>query len=172
MDEARIIEEVDRLLPEVCKSLHAAVAAHPAAARRTIPQIRALAFLYHHAPATVGEVAAGVGVGMPAASELIDRLVEEGLVERSANPADRRQVLLRLTPRAREHGDRLHALRRAQIRAALDRLAPEERPYLLRAIQALAEALRETPAVADPTPPASPGRGSDAVSDPAPLACM
>lgn len=148
MDEALVVAEIDRLLPEVCKSLHAVVAAQPQAARRTLPQMRAMAFLYHHDPSTVGEVAAGVGTSMPATSELLDRLVEEGLIERSVNPADRRQVLLRLTPRARAFGDELHALRRAQIRAALDLLTPEERPYLLRVVQVLAEALRGDPRTA------------------------
>lgn len=145
MDEARIIAEVDRLLPQVCKSLHAVVASYPEAAKRTLPQMRAMAFLYHHDDASVSEVAAGVGASLPAASELIDRLVEEGLVDRAVNPDDRRQVLLRLTPRAREFGDRLHAVRRAQIRSALDQLAPEERPYLLRSVQVLADALQIDP---------------------------
>ncbi len=67
------------------------------------------------------------------------------MVERSVNPADRRQVLVALTPQAEAFRRRLHALRRAQLRTALDRLAPEERPVFLRSLEALVAALRQDP---------------------------
>ena len=162
MNDAQIIDEVDRLLPQICKDLNAAVASDPEAAGRTFPQMKALGFLYYHEGATVGEVAAGVGASMPAVSELLDRLVEEGFAERSANPADRRQVLISLTPRARAFGDRLHAARRERIRSALSRLDPAEHAVLLRSIQALAEAFQVEPAAREShaAPTLSPVGGS------------
>jgi DNA-binding MarR family transcriptional regulator len=159
MDDAHIIDQVDRLLPEICKGLNAAVAADPEAAKCTFPQMKVMAFLYYHDRSTVGEVAAGVGVSMPAASELLDRLVEDGWIERAANPADRRQVLICLTPRARAFGNRLHVARREQIRSAMSRLDPAEHGALLRSIQALAEAFRPVPAARASHPAASAAHG-------------
>ena len=148
------------LLPEIGKLLYAAVARHPEAAGRSLGQIKLMAHLYQHGQQTVGEVATGLGVSMPTASELVDRLVEDGMVERTANPADRRQVLLGLTPKAHAFATRMRALRRAQLRAALDRLTPEERPVFVRSLEALVEALRQNPdellAAAEPEPDHTP----------------
>lgn len=141
MEEDTVVEEVVKLLPVIGRRLHAAVANHPFIERRTVPQLRVLIFLHRREHATISEIAAGVGAGLPAISEMVDRLVEDGSVERAVNPADRRQVLVRLTPRARAFGDRIHDIRRAQVIAALELLTPEQRPYLLPVVQALAEAL-------------------------------
>lgn len=144
MNEDEIIQQVLIALPLIGKRLHASVAAHPEAAGRSLGQIRAMVHLYHHDSSTVGDLAGALGVTMPTASELIDRLVEDGLVERAVNPEDRRQVLVSLTPRAREFGNRIHQVRRAQVKSALSRLEPHEWPAFARSMQALAEALAES----------------------------
>lgn len=144
MDENALIDEVVELLPEIGKLLHAAVASHPLASRLTLAQIKTLVHLHSYGRCTVGEIAAGLGVSMSTASELVDRMVEAGWVERAENPADRRQVLVWLTPESQAFATQVHDLRRAQVRSALNRLAPEERPALLRSLRALAAALRET----------------------------
>jgi MarR family transcriptional regulator, organic hydroperoxide resistance regulator len=50
---------------------------------------------------------------------VLDRLERRGLVERAANPADRRSVLVRLTP-----DGRTHAARVAEAYAALEQRLP------------------------------------------------
>ena len=140
-----MVERALPLLPEIGKLLYAAVSSHPAAAGLSLGQIKATALLASRGRCTVGEIAAGIGVSMPTASELVDRLVEGGMAQRAVNPADRRQVLVELTPEARRFKTEMRALRRAQVRAALNRLAPEERPVFLRSLEALVEALRQHP---------------------------
>lgn len=151
-----LVEQALPLLPQVGKLLYAAVARHPDADGLTLGQIKLTMFLLHHGRRTMGEVADGLGVSMPAASELVDRLVEAGMVVRGADPADRRKVLVDLTSRAEEFGGRMRTLRRAQLRAALERLAPAERPVFVRSLEALVEALRQDPGefALEPTPPA------------------
>lgn len=53
-------------------------------------------------PATLNQVAATVQRGAPAISRAIDALVRAGLVERQADPANRRRLALRLTDGGRE----------------------------------------------------------------------
>ena len=158
-----LVEQALPLLPQVGKLLYAAVARHPDAEGLTLGQIKLTMFLLHQGRRTVGEVADGLGVSMPAASELVDRLVEAGMVERAADPADRRKVLVGLTTRAEAFGGRLRALRRAQVRAALERLAPAERPVFVRSLEALVEALRQDLGDVVPAPSAAPGTEVDAV---------
>ena len=140
-----LVEHALPLLPELGKLLYAAVSRHAEAAGLSLAQMKALGYLAQHGNRTVGEIATGLGVSKPSASELVDRLVEAGLAERGANPDDRRQVRVWLTPAAEGLKTRMQALRRAQLRAALGRLAPEERPVFVRSLEALVEALREDP---------------------------
>jgi DNA-binding MarR family transcriptional regulator len=142
------------LAPEIARRMHASFTGHPIVEGRPLAQIKLMGLLYRQGRSTVGEAAAGLGVTMPTASEQIDRLVEEGLLVREVNPADRRQVLVDLTPKAREFAREIHELRLRQMRAALDRLDPEERPVFIRALEALAEALRLD---ADELPPVPEG---------------
>ncbi len=141
------------LVPEIARRMYATFTSHPLAIGRPIGQVKLMGMLYRRGRCTVGEAAEGLGVTMPTASEQIDRLVDEGLLVREVNPADRRQVLIDLTPVARGFGREIHTLRMRQLLAALDLLEPEERPAFLRSLQALVEALRlepdELPALPD-----------------------
>lgn len=156
VDDDALIERALPLLPEIGKLLYAAVSRHPVAAGLSLPQIKALGHLSHHGRRSVGEIAHGLGVSLPSASDVVDRLVERGLAERGANPADRRQVLVWLTPEAERFKTELSTLRRAQLRAALDRLEPAERPVFVRSLEVLVVALR-------PESDATPAAASNAI---------
>jgi DNA-binding MarR family transcriptional regulator len=52
-------------------------------------------------PVRIGELTRHVLLSQPALSRMVDRLAERGLVERSADPADRRGVRLSLTEAGR-----------------------------------------------------------------------
>ena len=144
LDEA-LVERALPLLPEVGKLLYTAVARHPLLCGLSMTQIKAMWHVYAHGQRTMGEIAAGIGVSLPAASEVVDRLVDAGLAVRGSNPADRRQVLVGLTPEAEALATEMRRLRRGQIRAAMYRLPPAERPVFVHALEALVEALREEP---------------------------
>lgn len=70
--------------------------------------------------ATVGELAERLGLRHHSAVGLVDRLAARGLVRREVDPADRRQVLIRLTRRAEALLARLSLAHREELR----RLAP------------------------------------------------
>jgi len=147
-----IIQRSMDLVPEIARRMYASFTGHPLAAGRPIGQVKLMGLLYREGRCTVGDAAAGLGVTMPTASEQIDRLVDEGLLVREVNPADRRQVLVDLTPKAREFGREVHELRLRQLCAALDRLDPADRPAFLRSLEALVEALRLDQAELPPLP--------------------
>lgn len=140
-----LVERALPLLPEVGKLLYTAVARHPLLCNLSMTQVKALWHVHAHGQRTMGEIAEGIGVSLPAASEVVDRLVEAGLAVRGSNPADRRQVLVGLTPDAEALATEMRRLRRAQIRAAMQRLPSAERPVFVHALAALVEALREEP---------------------------
>ena len=150
-EDDALIERAATLLPEIGKLLAARIACQPRLAHLSVGQIKTMGHLATHARQTVGEIASGLGVAMPTASELVDRLVEAGLAERAVNPENRRQVHVWLTPEAVALSTEVRGLRHAQLRAALARLAPAERPVFVRSLEALVAALRDQPAPAATT---------------------
>jgi len=140
--DTELIEDVLAILPEIGRNVFKGMTSDPIADGRSLGQIKVIACLHLRGRLPVKDVAAALGVTMPTASELIDKLVDDDLLRREVNPADRRQVLVALTPAAEEVGRRFHDLRRAQIQRAFELLEPEERPIFLKSLRAWAEALR------------------------------
>ncbi len=68
----------------------------------TMTQIRALLTLRVAGSQTVGGLADALSVSEPTASQLVERLVQRGMAERHEDAADRRRVLVSLTPAADE----------------------------------------------------------------------
>ena len=87
-------------------------------------------------PATLNQVAAAVKRGAPAISRAIDALVRAGLVERQADPDNRRRLALRLTDDGREAMDRPPAAD-GSLDGRLAKLATSELRALERGIEIL-----------------------------------
>lgn len=131
------VEACATLLPRLARALNCAVAELSQELQVTPAQVKVLLQLAQREQMTVGEIADAIYVSMPAASEIVDRLVDMGHVLRTTDPADRRRVFVNATPESQRAIDRLVDLRRSQVRKALLRLAPEERPVAARTLEAL-----------------------------------
>ncbi|MGH2725579.1 MAG: MarR family winged helix-turn-helix transcriptional regulator, partial [Actinomycetota bacterium] len=64
-------------------------------------QYRTLAILALRGPRNASVLADELGVGRPAATKLVDRLVRRRLIRRGRHQTDRRQVILEATERGR-----------------------------------------------------------------------
>jgi DNA-binding MarR family transcriptional regulator len=67
------------------------------AASLSVAQFRLLLFVRRHPATSLSPVAEHLGTTLPAASQLVERLVRAGLVTRAQHPEERRRVELRLT---------------------------------------------------------------------------
>jgi DNA-binding MarR family transcriptional regulator len=93
----------------------------------TFPQWRLLVVLGESLEgATLSDVAARVGVTLPATSRQVRRLARRGLVEISPDPRDRRAVRARLTAAGRTEREAIMGFRRARIRETARRLRVSE----------------------------------------------
>jgi DNA-binding MarR family transcriptional regulator len=87
-------------------------------------------------PATLNQVAAAVKRGAPAISRAIDSLVRAGLVDRQADPDNRRRLALRLTEQGQQALDR-PPMADGSLESRLAKLAASELRALERGIEIL-----------------------------------
>ncbi|HEY5182980.1 MAG TPA: MarR family transcriptional regulator, partial [Dermatophilaceae bacterium] len=73
----------------------------------TMGQFKAMATVTMYGPQPVGELGRRLGLSEPAASLLVDKLVELGLAVRERDPQDGRRTLVTATPAAEELAARL-----------------------------------------------------------------
>ena len=131
------IEQCAGLLPVLARAMNCAIITLSQELEVTPGQVKVLLQLSRKEQMSVGEIADALFVSMPAASEIVDRLVDTGHVVRAPDPADRRRVIVSATTESQQAIDRLVELRRTQVRKALLRLSPEERPLAARTLEAL-----------------------------------
>ncbi|MGH2615233.1 MAG: MarR family winged helix-turn-helix transcriptional regulator [Thermomicrobiales bacterium] len=169
-EEAAEVEAGIQLLPVIGAALFSAISHLGHAYHLTPAQVKVLLHLGSRRQMTVGEIAHALPCSMPAASEIVDRLVEAGHLVRASDPTDRRRVLVTAAPDAERIGVELRAIRESQIRYALDRLAPEERPVFIKSLEALVAGLTEVSCQPDPDGQAPQTGGEPALSAQATLA--
>jgi DNA-binding MarR family transcriptional regulator len=109
----------------------------------SVPQMSVLMRLHHHHSCGVSDVGTEFGVTNAAASQLIDRLVQMGLVERLEDPDDRRVRHLRLTAKGRAVIHKIALVRERWLEAIVQRLTPEQRVEVITALRHLTEAAQQ-----------------------------
>jgi DNA-binding MarR family transcriptional regulator len=97
----------------------------------------ALATVEVHGPLTPSELAARERVQRPTATRIIGRLVELDLVERTADPSDRRGALISVTREGRDLLRRLRTRKNAYLARHLRELDPADTATLERAAEVL-----------------------------------
>ncbi len=120
----------------------------------SLGQMMVLRQLQFRGPCTVSDLAHGMEVTNAAASQMLDRLVAQGLVERRENPADRRSKSIALTPQGREVLEQATRWHQAWLKDVLDRLSPAEAEVLQQALTALERHLGSAPHET-PSPPSA-----------------
>ena len=96
-------------------------------------------------PSPVGRIAEVLGVSRPAATQLVDKLVEHGMIERRHDPADRRVVLVDYVPGMHAVARRIMDVRRRQLNDALDALTDEEAVAFFKGLKEITTALGRVP---------------------------
>jgi DNA-binding MarR family transcriptional regulator len=134
--------EIERLFQAVFAMKGSPPEILPAHQDLTMGQFRALLVLARAEPLGVGALGERLGVGLPAASRMIDRLVQDGLAERWDDPNDRRRTLVRLTAHGRDSMEQLHQGREHMRNRLLDlmsQLAADDLAALRAGMRALVD---------------------------------
>lgn len=90
-----------------------------------------LQYIYLHGPSPIRKIAAGLSVSDPAASQLVDRLVQRNLVTREHSKEDRRLARISLTDEGLTLVEEARAARIQWLREILDKMPAERRSNLV-----------------------------------------
>lgn len=108
-------------------------------------QLKALVALTTAGSINVSGLADQLEVGNPAASILVDRLVQLGYAQRTEDPDDRRRTLVTLTARGSDLAARLQQAGGERLLRWMEQMTPDDLAALTRGLSALAAiASRET----------------------------
>jgi DNA-binding MarR family transcriptional regulator len=118
----------------------------------TMPQAKLLYLLGASGDLHMSAIVARLGVSLSTVSGLVDRVVDHGLATRREDPADRRQVVVALTPRGAEFIDRFRELNARQMRELLALVDDGELACVRDALGALAQAAVRLAPTARPAP--------------------
>ena len=90
-------------------------------------------------PRSVGKLAQELGVSPPAATQLVDRLAEHGMVHRLHDPADRRVVLVDYVEGMHEVARTIVEKRRRPLQAAMSKMTDDEARAFVKGLRLVAE---------------------------------
>lgn len=109
----------------------------------SMPQISTLMHLHHQGACGVSEVGAQLGVSNAAASQLVHKLVQLGLLARAEAEHDRRAKHLTLTPKGVAFLQKGMDARRRWLEDLAAALTPEQQKAVSAALPYLTEAARK-----------------------------
>ena len=147
MDRERLVDEILMLLPVLARGIgrpdpseigELAQRGIPVDATLSPGHVQVLIAL-GKGPHSIWRLAEAVGVSTPAASQLVDRLAEHGMIERRPDPADRRVVLVDYVPGMQDIARRMMEGRGRKLREALGRMTDVEARALLKGLNLLVE---------------------------------
>ena len=90
-------------------------------------------------PRSVGQLAEELEVSPPAATQLVDKLAEHGMVDRHNDPADRRVVLVDYVEGMHEVARRIVGDRRRPLHDAMSKMSDEEALAFVKGLRLLAQ---------------------------------
>lgn len=116
----------------------------------TMPQAKVLYLLGALGDIRMSELVARLGVSLSTVSGLVDRVVDHGLATRREDRADRRHVVVGLTPAGSDFIDRFRDLNSRQMRELLSELDDADLALMRDAFGALERALSRLATRKDP----------------------
>ena len=103
----------------------------------SVPQIGALIHINSRVTCGVTDIGDDLGVTSAAASQMLERLVQNGLIERHEDPDDRRAKRIVLTERGHQVVRRSMEARQRWFSTLADRMSPDERDLAIMALRTL-----------------------------------
>ncbi len=148
MDRERLVDETLMLLPTLMRLVERPSPVEMGEiAHRGLPDVQVspghiqVLIALTRGPRSVGKLAEELEVSPPAATQLVDKLAEHGMVGRQHDPADRRVVLVDYVDGMHEVARCIVEDRRRPLQKAISKMTDEEALAFVKGLRLLAESL-------------------------------
>ncbi len=138
MNRQEVSKAISELMPAIIRGVHLDFFTTHSI---TQTQFLLLIAIHSYGQATMSLLAKSMHVRMPTATGMVDRLVRDGLVTRSANAEDRRQVTIALTEKGRAFIKEFQKVIRTRWEEVLKSVGPSELKAFYHVILKLREQL-------------------------------
>ena len=125
------------LAPKIMGAFHSLQRHHPGGSAVTMRQYQTLILLSVHKHLTVSELCEKLTLAASTCTELVNRLLQLGLVEKQSEEVDRRQVGINLTDAGREVMEQRQRDMVAMFERLLAEFNPEEAAELMAAFETI-----------------------------------
>lgn len=99
--------------------------------------------LHRNGPTGVSQIGSELGISSAAVSQMLERLVQQGLVQRTEAPNDRRAKVIDLTPLGRQMVDEVHGGVRRSIMQVIFEMDNEEAQKVSEALTLILKKVEE-----------------------------
>lgn len=106
----------------------------------SLAQLQAMRYIWLHSDVLVGDLADGLSISYPSATNMLKRLERRGLIVRTVNPRDHREVQVSLTEAGTDLVQRVERERSSRLHATLAAMPQAEQDALLDGLQAFLKA--------------------------------
>jgi len=108
----------------------------------TAPQLIILQELSHADKISIGEIARRISLSQATVTDILDRLESKGLVLRTRNDFDRRQVLIKITPKSKDIINKKPSLLQKQFLLEFNKLHKWEQHLILSSVERIASMMK------------------------------
>ena len=109
----------------------------------SMPQFSILMQVHHRGNCAIGDISEHFDITSAAASQLVEKLVQGGLIQREEDPQDRRAKVLNLTDKGRKFIQHGIEERRRWVDELAAKLTAEERAKVVEAVTLMTRAAQE-----------------------------
>lgn len=109
----------------------------------SMPQFSVMMQLHHRGNCAIGDISERFDITNAAASQLVDKLVQSGFINREEDPQDRRAKMLNLTDKGRDLIQRGMEERYRWVDQLSERLTTAERAKVTEALNLMTQAAKE-----------------------------
>ncbi|MBK6792683.1 MAG: MarR family transcriptional regulator [Anaerolineales bacterium] len=109
----------------------------------SMPQFSILMQLHHKGPCGMSEISERFDITAAAASQLTEKLVQGGYIERTEDPNDRRAKSIQLTPKGKDLVEAGMTERYRWMDELISKLSVEDKPKVVEALKVLTEAAKQ-----------------------------
>ena len=139
---SKMARQLAELAPKIMSAFHDLGRQHPSDEKLSMRQFQALIILHADEKLSLTQLCEKLSLAPSTGTELVNRMISLGFVEKVGEESDRRQVLLKMTPKGIELLQQRREALSEMFRKFLEPFPPKEQEEFVRSFERIWELIR------------------------------